>query len=97
LLSEADLARQIRQIGENVTALAAATPGETYNGPVLFEGAAAGQLFAQLLAKNLVLTRRPVGEGGRGNSAITSELEGRVGSRILPEWMDVVDDPTQKE
>ena len=26
-----------------------------------------------------------------------SELDGRVGSRILPEWIDVVDDPTQKE
>lgn len=26
-----------------------------------------------------------------------SELEGRLGVRVLPDWLDVVDDPTQKE
>jgi hypothetical protein len=27
----------------------------------------------------------------------TSEFEGRVGARVLPDWMDIVDDPTQAE
>jgi len=93
----ADLEEQVRGVAENITELSRAPVGETYNGPVLFEGVAAAQLFAELLAKNLVLTRRPVNEPGRPDATPASELEGRQGARVLPEWMDVVDDPTQKE
>ena len=42
-------------------------------------------------------SRRPVTEPGRPAPFPTSELEGRQGARILPEWIDVVDDPTQTE
>jgi len=96
-VNEADLNREVRAVAENVAALSHAPLGDTYNGPVLFEGAAAAQLFAELLARNLVLARRPVSEPGRPNTAPTSEFEGRKEARILPEWIDVVDDPTQKE
>jgi TldD protein len=96
-LNEADLAREVRAVAENVAALSRAPLGDTYNGPVLFEGAAAAQLFAELLGRNLALARRPVSEPGRPNTAPTSEFEGRKEARILPEWMDVVDDPAQKE
>ena len=34
---------------------------------------------------------------GRNGVTPVSELEGRQGVRILPEWFDVVDDPTQTE
>jgi hypothetical protein len=95
--AEAELAREVHRVAENVSALSRAPTGDTYNGPVLFEGVAAAQLFAELLGKNLVLTRKPVNEPGRPNVALMSELEGRQGARVLPEWMDVVDDPTLKE
>jgi hypothetical protein len=78
----------------NVTALAAAPKGEDYNGPVLFEGTAGAQLMAEVVGRNVVLARKP--EGGRGGAFLASEYEGRVGSRVLPESFDVVDDPTQK-
>ena len=92
-----DLKREVRQVAENVAALSRAPVGDVYNGPVLFEGVAAAQLFAELLGRSLALTRRPVNEpGARPINVATSELEGRLGSRILPEWMDVVDDPTQQ-
>ncbi len=94
---EADLERAARTVAENLTALADAPFAEAYTGPVLFEGQAAAQLFAELLGRNVVGTRRPVMPPGRGIPVRTSELEGRLGVRILPEWMDVVDDPTQKE
>jgi hypothetical protein len=97
LVDDAELARETRQVGENVVALSHAPVGETYNGPVLFEGAAAAQLLAELLGRNLVLTRKPINEPGRPNMVPTSELEGRQGARVLPEWMDVVDDPTINE
>ena len=96
-LNDADLNREVRGVAENIAALSRAPLGDTYNGPVLFEGAAAAQLFAELLARNLALARRPVSEPGRPNMAPTSEFEGRKEARILAESIDVVDDPTQKE
>jgi TldD protein len=97
LPGEAELRDGVAKLAENVTALAKAPKGEDYSGPVVFEGAAGAQIFAEVLARNLVLSRRPVAEGGRGGSAQNSELDGRMGARVLPDTFDVVDDPTQKE
>ncbi|MBI1786463.1 MAG: hypothetical protein HYR60_02790 [Acidobacteria bacterium] len=97
LASEAEMTRAVKALAENLTALAAAPIGETYSGPVMFEREAAGQLFAQLLGKNLSLLRRPAMEPGQSFPFPSNELEGKIGSRILPDWMDVADDPTQKE
>ena len=94
---EAELRRATTEVANNVTALAHAPAGDAYDGPVLFEARAAAQLFAQLLGDNLKVTRKPISEPGRPLPHLPSELEGRIGSRILPEWMDVVDDPTQTE
>ncbi|MCC6537985.1 MAG: hypothetical protein IT162_10570 [Bryobacterales bacterium] len=97
LPGEADLRKTVEQLGRNVTALLDAPVGDDYSGPMLFEGAAAPQLFAHLLAANLGLTRQPVNEPGRNFPVPQSELEGRKGSRILPDWMDVTDDPVREE
>jgi TldD protein len=96
-LNEAGLKREVRQVAENIAAMIRAPVGDVYNGPVLFDGVASAQLFAELLGRNLALTRRPVSEpGGRAANMPSSDLEGRQGSRILPDWMDVIDDPTQQ-
>jgi TldD protein len=95
--SEPDLERSVRQVADNVAALVGAPMGESYTGPILFEGTAGPQILAELLAGNLIVPRRPVAQPGRPMPFRTSELEGRLNSRILPEWMDVVDDPTQTE
>lgn len=92
---EAELERGVKEVAENLTALAAAPVGESYAGPVLFEGVASAQLFAQVLGGNLAVARRPVMPAGRAPAQADNELENRLGSRILPEWMDVADDPTQ--
>ena len=91
------MTRGITALAENVAALAHAPKGEDYNGPVLFEGVAGAQILAEVLGRNLALTRRPVTDGGRGGGFQPSELEGRMGARVLPDSFDVVDDPTQKE
>lgn len=95
--SALEMQRTARTVAKRLTALTEAPAGESYAGPVLFEGRASPQLFAQVLGNNLAIPRRPVPEPGRPNPFQASELEGRIGSRILPEWMDVVDDPTQKQ
>lgn len=97
LPSEDVLAREMKALGDHVTELSQAPAGEAYDGPVLFEAPAAAQLFAQLLGDNLKLTRKPVTDPGRPSRYSPSELENKIGSRVLPEWMDVVDDPTQTE
>jgi hypothetical protein len=97
LPAELDLRRGVEEVAEGLSALLEAPVGETYVGPVLFEGTAAAQLFAQMLAPNLALLRRPVPEPNRNLPFEQSALEGRIGSRVLPEWMNVVDDPTQTE
>jgi len=97
LPSETELRRGVAALAADITALSEAPQGDAYDGPVLFEAQAAAQLFAQLLGDNLKITRKPVAEPGRPLPYSESELENRIGSRILPEWMDVVDDPTQTE
>jgi hypothetical protein len=95
--SEPELRRGVVALAAGLSARASALRGEDYSGPVLFEGTAGAQLFAEVLGANLALTRRPVMEPGRNSFTQASELEGRQGVRILPESFDVVDDPTQKE
>jgi TldD protein len=97
LPSEEVLTREIKAVGEHVTALSEAPEGESYDGPVLFEAPAAAQLFGQLLGDNLKITRKPVSDPGRPSRYSPSELENKIGTRILPEWMDVVDDSTQAQ
>jgi len=95
--SEPVMRRGIAEMASNVAALASAPKGEDYSGPVLFDGVASAQVFAEVLGRNLALTRRPVADPGRNSFVPVSELEGRQGARILPEFFDVVDDPTQRE
>ena len=97
LPSEDELRRKITAVGEHVAALSQAPAGDAYDGPVLFEAPAAAQLFGQVLGDNLKVTRKPIADPGRSAPHLTSELESRMGSRIFPDWMDVVDDSTQAE
>jgi TldD protein len=73
-----------------------------YNGPVLFDAQAAGSMLSQVLAPSLSGARPPLSMmrafdqimermGGR------SEWSGRVGTRVLPPSVTLVDDPTRKE
>jgi TldD protein len=97
LPSQAELLKAVEDLGKTVTAMAVAPRAEDYSGPVLFEGGAAAQILAELLGHNLALSRKPVSDPGGSGGTVASELEGRIGSRILPESFSVVDDPTLKE
>ena len=92
---DAEVHKGLMAVAENVRALAHAPLGESFSGPTLFEPEAAAQLFAQLLGDNLRAPRKPLAEPGRNVNFIPSELDTKIGSRILPDWMDIVDDPTQ--
>jgi predicted Zn-dependent protease len=93
--SEEDMHKSLIEVGEDVRALVKAPAGESYSGPVLLEPRAAAQLLAQLLGDNLRVPRRPLSDPGRNVPFAPSELESRIGGRVLPDSFDVTDDATQ--
>lgn len=92
---DAEVRARIVEVGDHVRDLLKAPVGEGYTGPVLFEPVAAAQLFAQLLGDNLHIPRKPLSDPGARVNFIPSEFETRVGARVLPDWLEVTDDPTQ--
>jgi len=93
--AENELQTSLAGLARNIQALLQAPVGESFTGPALFEPEAAAQLLAQLLGDNLHIPRKPVSDPNRPVNVFSSEFEGRSGARVLPEWMDVVDDATQ--
>lgn len=67
---------------------------ESYNGPVLVESQAAGELFAQVFAPNLVAQRQPLSEGfSIGMNNKTMAFQKKIGGRVLPEFLSLFDSP----
>lgn len=97
LPSESGLRTVVEGVAKNLTALGAAPVGDDYTGPVLFEPHAAAQIFAEIIGASISVMRRPVSEPGRPLPIAPSEFEGRLGSRVLPEWMTVKEEPAQAE
>lgn len=63
---------------------------EDYHGPVLFSADAASNVFADLVGEN-VLGRKPnLGQSARTTGAWSTSYK----TRVLPEFMSVIDDPT---
>ncbi|MCS6966127.1 MAG: metallopeptidase TldD-related protein, partial [Candidatus Kapabacteria bacterium] len=90
------LRRAVRQMAERLrTQRTAPALEDTYVGPVLFEGRAAGELIAQTMASQLVLQREPLSDA----PAIPGRQPGlarRLGSRVLPEFLSLRATPCQR-
>jgi hypothetical protein len=101
----AALRAQIEQLASRLRALAAAPTLERYNGPVLFEAAAAAELVARQLAPRLLAFREPVSDDpnfdvfvGQMRSQLgLGAFADRLGSRVLPDFLDVTDDPRLRD
>lgn len=83
-------------------AMRASPPAQDYTGPVLFEARAAGALVAQALGPSLngsrpPLALLPVFEQIMSSMGGRSEWVGRIGARVLPGNVTLVDDPAAKE
>ena len=88
--------------GVELMALRTAPPAQDYTGPVLFEARAAAPLLAQVVGPAVSGARPPIsfspvmeqmlsGLGGK------SDWVGRLGARVLPSSVSLVDDPSKKE
>ena len=102
-LPAADAVRKdLEKAGEQLITLRVSPPAADYDGPVLFEAPAAGSLLAQMLGPSLSGARGPLAMqsafdqlmdrlGGR------SEWTGKLGSRVFPGPVSLLDDPTAKQ
>lgn len=92
---EGDMAKGVTSIAQELQSLVKAPVGEGFSGPTLFEPRAAAQLLAQLIGENVVVPRKPLAEPGRAVNFQPSEFETKLGSRVLPDYFNITDDPTQ--
>ena len=88
--------------GSELIALRAAPTAQDYTGPVLFEARAAAPLLAQVLGPAVNGARPPISfspvmEQMLGNLGGKSDWVGRLGARVLPASVSLVDDPRAKD
>ncbi len=91
--------KDLEKAGEQLIALRNSPPSPDYDGPVLFEAPAAGSLLAQTLEPSLSGARGPLAMQSAFNQLMDrlggrSEWTGKLGMRVLPGTVSLVDDPT---
>jgi predicted Zn-dependent protease len=84
------LARTTRLLGDLKDLRAAPVADEEYRGPVLFSAGAASTVFADLVGENILGVKPGLGQPARTKGAFASSYK----SRVLPDFLSVVDDPT---
>ena len=88
--------RKVERMIDHLAQRRSAANIERYTGPVLFEGQAAAELVAQVLAPRLLATRLPVPENPMLETVIQQQRNpflDKIGARVLARSLSVVDDP----
>ncbi|HEY1214180.1 MAG TPA: metallopeptidase TldD-related protein [Bryobacteraceae bacterium] len=98
LPNETDLRKEVDSLAGETEALVNAPLAEDYTGPVLFDGQAAAALMAEVLTDATRLQRTPIAPPDVRNrvEAVDSVWSSRIGSKVTPEWLTIVDDPARK-
>ena len=86
----------------DLMALRASPNVPDYTGPVLFDATAADSVLAQLLPASISGARPPLSMVARFDQMMQSmggrsEWSGRVGTRVFPAEVSLIDDPTMKD
>lgn len=86
-----------RENARRMRTLLAAKKIEEYTGPVILDGPAAGEFFRQLLGKNVSDSPSPLYERDQAAEQNPGpELANKLKRRVMPEFIDIFDDPTLK-
>jgi TldD protein len=99
-LPTADAVRKdLEHAGEQLITLRVSPPAADYDGPILFEAPAAGSLLAQMLGPSLSGARGPMAMQSAFDQLMDrlgghSEWTGKLGTRVFPGTVSLVDDPT---
>ena len=96
------VATALSKAGTDLMELRASPIVPDFTGPVLFDAPATASVLAQVLAPSLSGARPPLSMAPSFDELYqrmggASAWEGRVGTRVLPATVTLVDDPTQKE
>jgi hypothetical protein len=86
-----ELIRRCRALAGRLVALQSAPTLGTYTGPVLFDAEAAASLFARQFGALFAGGQRPV-----GSRTSADDFANKLNKRILPRFLNVVDDPGQE-
>lgn len=95
----ATIAKNIDDAAAKLMELRSSPIVSDYTGPMLFDAPAAGSLIAQLTAASLSGARPPLSSNSQFDTLMErfggrSEWSGRVGTRVLPTGVSLIDDPT---
>ena len=91
-----DLVEQGQALAGRLEDLRQAQIFERYAGPVLFEGQAAAELVRQVLVPRLLVQKAPVTDDQRTRRVgdrLTNPFQDKLGSRVLPRFLAMVDNP----
>lgn len=97
LPSASAMLSQVRELQDEIGRLQAAPIQDRYEGPVLFEGQAAVEIFSHQLAGGLSAVPPLVSSNDQLAQAFRQQSSGfldKVGLPVLPRFMDVADDAT---
>lgn len=89
LPKEAEIAAKMDKIASDLKALRAAPVAEPFDGPALLSGRAAAVFFHEVLGHRLEGQR----QRGEGEGRTFAK---KIGEKVLPEFLSVFDDPTQR-
>lgn len=91
LPSAAEFTGRARKLAASLKGLREApVVDEEYRGPVLFSADASASVFAALVGDNVIAHRPQLGKNARTTGAFASSYK----TRVLPEFLSVVEDPT---
>ncbi|MGH9640493.1 MAG: metallopeptidase TldD-related protein, partial [Bryobacteraceae bacterium] len=98
----ATVSKGLEQAGTELMQLRAAPLAPDFTGPVLLDAPAAASVLAQVLSPSLSGARPPLSMAPQFDQMMErvgarSEWTGRVGTRVLPPTVSLVDDPTLKD
>lgn len=95
-----ELEKAAEAVATETEALTKAPMAGDYSGPVLFEQEAAAELMADVLTDAIRLQRKPVappGANNPGSEVIESVWATRIGSKVAPDWLSIVDNPDERQ
>ena len=96
----AELAGRGQVLAGRLKDLRQAKAFERYAGPVLFEGQAAAELVRQVLLPQLLVQKAPLADDRRIRQTmdrLANPFQDKLGSRVLPRFLAIVDSPTLRE
>ena len=95
------IAADIESINSNLKTQQSTSTITSFNGPVLFRGQAAAELWVQILGRYLTARRAPITDTAQTNRGFSGSslnpFEDKIGARVLPRDISIHSDPTLAE